>query len=390
MAATSPATNGTTVSVAGTSLSTTIDGTGAFTLRGVPSGTASLQFNGPGVSGAVSVSDVQTDESISLTLSVSTGSVELETLQRVAGDAEQLEGRVESLPPTTAAGTLLVAGKTVTTTAQTTFTLDGAMASFNALAIGQRVHVTGKPAGDTLAARSIEIQNTNVDLPVNVNGTVDAFAGTASAFSFTVDGRLVKGDAVTEFFGGSAFSDLANAVRVEVKGLQRDGFVYATRIHVNVDTTTPPQDESASIEGLLTSKSGTAPQLTLVIAGTTVKTTSSTDVRRKGDVQDLSVLALNMTIHAEGTRQADGSIIARMLQIKDDASGGAFEISGSAGGVKGTCPALTFGVNGYDIATDSATTFTPGCSGVKSGARITVKGVVQAGGGVKATSVTLN
>jgi hypothetical protein len=358
-------------------------------LRGVPQGTASLQFSGPAVSGAVAVADVQRDESISMTLSVSSGAVEIDTLQRTAGDAAQLEGRVESLPPTTAAGTLVVAGKTVTTASDTTFTLDGAPSSFNALAIGQRVHVAGKPAGAAIAARSIAMQNTNVDLPVIVNGTVQALSGTASAFLFTVDGRLIKGDAATEFFGGSVFANLANGARVEVKGLQRDGFVYATRIHVNVETT-PPQDDSASVEGLLTSKSGSAPTLTLVIAGTTVKTTATTEVRRKGDVQDLSVLALNMTIHAEGTRQADGSIVARMLQIKDDATGGAFEISGSVGGLKGSCPSISFGVNGYDVTADGATTFTPSCSSIKSGTKVTVKGVVQAGGGVKATSVAVN
>ena len=57
-----------------------------------------------------------------------------------------------------------------------------------------------------------------------------AFPGTIAAFQFTVDGRLVKGDATTEFFGNSAFSDLVNGARVEVKGSQRDGFVYATRM----------------------------------------------------------------------------------------------------------------------------------------------------------------
>ena len=116
-------------------------------------------------------------------------------------------------------------------------------------------------------------------------------------------------------------------------------------------------------------------------------TNASTEVKRKGDVQSLGVLALNMTVHVVGTRQADGSLVARMIQIKDDSVGGAFEISGSAGGVKGTCPALTFGVNGYDVVTDAATLFTPACSGLKSGNKVTVRGIVQPGGSIKATSV---
>ncbi len=68
---------------------------------------------------------------------------------------------------------------------------------------------------------------------LNLNGIVSAFTGTATAFQFAVDGRLVKGDGQTEFFGNSRFSDLANGARVEVKGAQRDAFVYANRIKVN-------------------------------------------------------------------------------------------------------------------------------------------------------------
>jgi hypothetical protein len=56
--------------------------------------------------------------------------------------------------------------------------------------------------------------------------------------------------------------------------------------------------------------------------------------------------------------------------------------------LKGTCPALTFSVNGYRIATDAATAFTPACVGLKSGAKVTVDGVVQADGSVKASAVT--
>jgi hypothetical protein len=95
-----------------------------------------------------------------------------------------------------------------------------------------------------------------------------------------------------------------------------------------------------------------------------------------------------MTLHVEGIRQSNASLLARMIQIKDDATGGAFEIEGSMGGLKGTCPAMTFGVNGFSIFTDASTVFTPACSTFKSGTKVSVKGVVQSNGSVKATSVT--
>ena len=104
---------------------------------------------------------------------------------------------------------------------------------------------------------------------------------------------------------------------------------------------TTPQDTSASIEGTLTAMGGTRPSLVLTIASTTVRTSASTEVQRRGDVQDLSVLQIGMTIHVVGDRRTDGSIDARRLQIKDDATGAEFEIEGSVGGLKGTCPTVT-------------------------------------------------
>jgi hypothetical protein len=215
-----------------------------------------------------------------------------------------------------------------------------------------------------------------------------------------VSGREIRGDATTTFYGDNdeplAFSSLKVGSRVEVKGLQRDAFVFAERIHINGAATTPqpPQDDSASVEGRLDAIGGTKPALTLkiVTAGgfTMVTTTSSTEVQRRGDVQTLAALAIGQTVHAVGTRMTDGSIDARKLQIKDDATGGAFVIEGSVGGLKGTCPNLSFGVNGHSIVTTAATGFVPTtpCADLKSGTKVEVEGTHQADGSVQATKVT--
>jgi hypothetical protein len=312
------------------------------------------------------------------------------------GDAVEIEGRVESLPPTQPAGTLVVGGRMVTVGANTIIREGETVRVFADLAVGQRVHVKGIVGANAIAAASITIQNTNASIPVNVNGTVESLTGDATAFTAVVDGRKVKGDGTTLFDGNddavAAFSALAVGSRVEVKGRQYDGYVFAERIHINGATTTQtPQEESASVEGRLNAMLGTAPALTLTIGTTKVTTTSATEVQRGGDVQTLAALAIGQTVHAVGTRLADGSITARKLQIKDDETGGAFVISGSMGGVKGACPALTFSVNGYSIYTTAATNFGPGaavCTDLKSGAKVDVAGIVQAGGSVKAATVT--
>jgi Domain of unknown function (DUF5666) len=371
------------VSVAGTSLHTSVDGSGHFSLSGVPSGDVGLQFSGTGINAQISLPAVQSTETIDLSVSVDGTTATIESEQRSGGSQNQLEGRVESLPPTTAAGTFIVDGQTVLTDANTQFFLGDATAAFSALAIGQRVHVAGTPMTGGLLATVVQIQNTNTSIPVQLNGVVENFSGTSTAFQFDVGGQLIKGDGTTTF-DSSSFTDLADGVRVEVTGLQQDGYVQATSIHVNV---TSSQDQSASIQGMLTSMSGTVPTLTLVVGGTTVTTTGSTEVQRRGDVQDLKALALGMTLHVVGTRQSDGSIVAQQIQIMDDSTGGAFQISGAMGAVHGSCPAITFVVNGYAIAADTSTTFTPSCGALKSGTQVLVKGVRQADGRVLASSV---
>ena len=207
---------------------------------------------------------------------------------------------------------------------------------------------------------------------------------------------MIKGDNLTGFFGDGdkpdTFSNLKDGVRVEVKGQQRDGFVYATRIHINDNGDDNGddggQDDSASIHGTLTAMSGSKPALTLTVGGTTVRTSSSTEVKRRGDVQSLDTLKVGQSLHVVGDRQPDGSINARKIEIDDDAPGGEFEIEGSMGGLQGTCPSIRFGVNGFSVSTSASTTFEDGtCSSLKNGAKVNVKGTRNADGSVAATRV---
>jgi hypothetical protein len=390
--------------VAGTPISSPVGPGGGFSLDGVPAGAVQLRFVGSGVDASVALSPVQSGDVVSVLVGVAGATATVQSESRNAGGKVELEGRIESLPPTQAANTLVVDGRTVTTTT-TTAIRDGndAAKAFTDLAIGQRVHVKGTLGVDSIVADSILIQNTNVAIPVNVNGIVDQLSGTSASFGFLIDGRKIKGETTTVFFGDTGllgFSALKNGARVEVKGEMRDGYVFAVRIHVNGPTTPePPQDDSASVEGRLESIAGTKPALTLEIKSsgvtTIVTTTSSTEVRRRGDVQTLDALAVGQTVHAVGTRMAGKSIVARMLQIKDDEPEGAFVIEGSLGGLKGTCPVISFGVNGYTVKTSAATKYYPDvpapgakCEDLKSGTKVEVEGKRQSDGSVLAEKVT--
>lgn len=398
-AGTGHAITGLTVTIVGTSITATVDGAGRFTLEATTSGDLQLRFTGPGIDATIALSDVRPSQSISLVIAISGSTATVETVTRTGAGETELEGRVESLPPTMAAGTFRVAGKTVTTDASTRFEQGGTTRAFSDLEIGMRVHVKGSAAGTGVAASLVRIQNTNTALPVNVNGKIDSLTGTAPAFEFKIGSRVIKGDTFTQWFGDGdtpdSFASLQDGDRVEVKGQQRDGYIYAVRIHINDsddddDDTDDDQDQSASIHGTLTAMGGSTPAMTLTVGGTTVTTNAGTEVKRRGDTQTLAALVVGQTLHVVGTRQADGSIVARMIQIDDDQAGGAFEIEGSAGGVQGTCPALTFSVNGFGIRTSATTTFAGGtCALLKSGTKVLVNGTRAADGQVDATRVEI-
>jgi hypothetical protein len=386
------------VQVVGTPISSPVGTGGGFTLDGVPPGPVQLRFFGSGVDASVAISPVNPGDAISVLVAVVGATATIESESRNAGGTVECEGRIESLD--SAALTLKVAGRMVTTSDRTAIRDGSLVRSFADLAVGQRVHVKGTLAPDAVAADLITIQNTNVSLPVNVNGIVERLTGTATAFEFYVGSRKVRGDDKTEFYGDSGllgFSALKAGARVEVKGELRDDYVYAVRLHVNDATSDePPQDDSASVEGRLKSITGTGTALTLTIttAGgdVVVTTTGSTQVQRRGSVVPLTTLDVGQTIHAVGVRQSDKSIVARMLQIKDDEPGGRFAIEGSIGGLSGSClTTVRFGVNGYTIVASSTTTYAPsgtGCSDLKNGMKVQVEGERQADGTVNATNIT--
>lgn len=230
---------GITISVVGTGETTSVDALGRFKLQVTPSGNVQLKLSGAGVDTTTTVGTVTAGDTIEITITVTGNAAEISDLDRASGQSREIEGRVEAVPPTTAAGTFKVAGKTVTTSSATVFKMSGGSgsASFADVLLGARVHVKAVPGtGTTVTATEVNIQNQQTQLPVNLNGTISGFSGSASSFAFDIDGRHVIGGSFTDFNGNSSFADMANGKRAEVKAEYRmtpTQGVYATRIHVN-------------------------------------------------------------------------------------------------------------------------------------------------------------
>ena len=252
---------GLTVTVVGTNISTTVNGTGQFTLSGVPEGSTQLRFSGPGVDATIAIS-VQGTETITLTVTINGSKAELKDEgHENHGDAE-------------------------------------------------------------------------------LHGNIAELSGTAAAFSFRLAGRLVRGDTATGFFGdgnrNDSFARLDNGDRVEVKGVTRDGFVYAQRIHINGGPDDDDDDDDDDAD--------------------------DDDADDDEDDDD------------------DGE--------EEEHKDGEAEFSGTLASLGGSCPSIAFSVSGRSVATNSATEFSKtSCSALKNGDRVKVEGTPQSNGVVLAREV---
>lgn len=372
------------VQVVGTDIVATVSLAGQFVLNGVPSGQIQLHFFGAGVDATVTIGQIATGETVTISVTVVGTTAVVESEARKASDQaeEQIEGRIESLPPTQAAGAFVVAGRTVTTTATTVFKMGSVTKTFADLEIGQRAHVKGTTTAGVFTASLVDIQNVQTDLPVNVNGVVSGLTGSELAFQFMVDERTIAGDHLTVFYGNGgmgSFTSLANGVRVEVKGQQRDSLIYAVRIHVNAEDDDLDEFEA---KGTLVSLTGSCPAYTFVLAGRTVTTDASTQFKGAACADVFN----GLTIEVEGTIQADGTVRARKVTIdKDDLE---FESKGVIAGLTGACPSLVFTIGGWTVRTNASTQFKGGaCSAIANGDQAEVKGTKQADGTVLATRV---
>jgi Domain of unknown function (DUF5666) len=242
---------------------------------------------------------------------------------RVAGETE-ITGVVEALPPSTAPSTFRAAGKTVITNASTAFD----NGSFASLAIGTSVEVKGTAAADTITATRVEIVRAPAPAPAppapqlaeaEFTGTISALSGSASSFQFTAAGRVVRGDATTTIIGRrdavGAFTDLSNGGTVEVKGIQRDGFVQASRLQLEDADAEPGDnrgDDEARVEGVLSAISGACPAIASSVDGTRFTTSAST----RFDGAGCSAFRNGDRVEVRGTRSSDGSIAASRLEEK--------------------------------------------------------------------------
>jgi hypothetical protein len=226
--------------------------------------------------------------------------------------------------------------------------------------------------------------------------SVVGFVSARFADALTVNGITVAGGPGVVIRHGNrtlTMADIQVGDHIQARGTMDGTALVATEI--KVEDTGNDNDEGeggAELKGTVSAFSGaaTCPAATFMI-GTTKVTASATTVF---DDVTCATLADGAIVEVEGTKQADGSILATKVEGEagpDEVEGMIFALAGT-----GSCPALTFKVGSTlatatTVNTNASTTFNGVvCTALANGARVEVEGTKQADGSITAASVELH
>ena len=233
------------VGVVGTPLVTLVDEEGQFVLSGVPSGTATLKFEGSGTDARVSVPGLQDGLVTSITVKLSGGTAQLTGTPNCTPTAEAaFSGVLEQVSGTQ----LVVGGRKVDASQVKKVWRDGRRIQLSELEIGEKLKVWGTLRGDgVVVAEEIEARTPGGGTAkwVEFRGAVQSVVTTSAldvgasceTLDLVVAGQKVKTDGTTKFkwSDGSALSpaDIKVGDKATVAGWKKDGYVLAEKLVVD-------------------------------------------------------------------------------------------------------------------------------------------------------------
>jgi len=222
------------VTISGTNISSTVDGSGQFTLTGVPPGTVTLQFSGPGVSASITLSGVSVGEQITIDVTLNGTSARVDSENRHKNDGREIEGHITAADAS--AHTITVGGSVIVVPATARIHRGSTTMTFADLKVGVDVEVETTMNGTTLTATDVSIEDNDDDADrdglTEVSGLVSGLTGQCPAITFMVRDRSVATGANTRFDNGC--DKIKNNVRVEVKGaLAPNGALLASSVELD-------------------------------------------------------------------------------------------------------------------------------------------------------------
>ena len=311
------------VTVVGTSISTTVDGSGHFTLQNLPPGDLTIAFSGNGHEARIVITEVTDREEIHITVNLGGSSADIDEDERETPDNRaQLEGRIVSIncgatPPTMVVGHLTQI--TVLMPPGTPIRHGGDSLTCSQLTVGLRVHVKGTKSGTTITASEVIVQQGAPGPPepaneVELKGTISALTPGCPSVSFMVSSTKVVTNPNTKF-DETPCGALHNGSSVEVEGTrQADGSVLARKIDSEDDGDRDRDGNQAEVQGTVSGAAAghACPTFAFMVGSTKVAANAST----KFEDTSCAGVINGIVVDVKGTRQADGSIVATQVEKK--------------------------------------------------------------------------
>ena len=233
----------------------------------------------------------------------------------------------------------------------------------------------------------------------SMTGMIAAIAGACPSLSLSVGGTTVRTNASTTFSEKSCTEIVSGDAAGVVGTRESDGGVLATRIETTRTSPSPaptpvpePAPGAVSLTGTMSSLAGTCPNLTFTLDGAHVYTNASTQIGggtcgdlRNGDRRYVS-----------GTRQSDDRVLASYVSGAQTPPPPppppppvTVTLNGILASLAGTCPNLTFTVDGTHVYTNASTQIGGGtCGDLRNGDRRYVSGTRQSDDRVLASYVS--
>jgi hypothetical protein len=164
--------SGWTVRVEGTTLSATVDEEGEFILSGLPAGTVTLTFEGPGGTAQLIVEGLQDGQVLSLKVHLSGGTATIADQEACSPTREtKLTGALDSMSGTQ----LVIAGRAVDASQVRKVWRGSKRAQLDTLVVGEKVKVWGTLRGDgVILAEEIQALTSGDDTWLTISGTVQS------------------------------------------------------------------------------------------------------------------------------------------------------------------------------------------------------------------------
>ncbi len=323
---------GINVSVSGTGMTKTLAADGQFAFAGVPDD-AELVFERP--ADGIAASLKLTSASGHVVVDLAKSEAKKSGRRRAAGASKtfQFEGLL-----TTAGATEIVmdasqqAGVTIALNEQTVIRKGGTALTAADLLVGMRVHVKAlQGAGGAYTAVSVVVQEGDDDDDGGEQPAVREYEGvvlSATAAELVIHSShnaevTFVIDANTEIRKGNTpvlAADIQPGWRVHVKATaSADGAIRTANL-VIVQRTNSGDDEpapaKAKLSGDVTAVGATELTVQTGVGSITVKTDAATRIRKRGQSITLAEVLVGDKVKVDGTRNADGSVLAKSIDVK--------------------------------------------------------------------------